>query len=1257
MGVQSAPPQKTRRWWKWLRRLLLAGCVLLLLAVVFHQALLRSLLRFGGPRGAEMAGIKLSWQVDGSITEDLRLSQVTASGLMIDKATIGELSAEYDTMRAIKAGDIDIVRRVTLKDVDAAVDLRKLPKSDAPPKPPAPPSGKPPPLVWPEVIDIENVNAAITLADSRTLTIRGLTLRVGKGMPGIFRCAEFKMEPGNLRVADVSASVSWGARELGISGLALPYGARLKDLKIDLREWQDDAAGVAVSAELGKGAVFIEAAARGIFSGLMKVEADVKVSNLSSAELRSLPLPKDIVFGPVNAAVHAEGDPMKPVNLTVAGHAVVPDIKAAGVTLDAVSLAFEVKNGLAKVTEAKITRGTNNIQASMEARLAEDLMKSPWTTKLIANIADITQLLDKPPPAKGLIALNVEAEGIGATPTKATAQINGNDLGFANYRLPKLAVDVSLDGKSAKVRIPALMLGDGNRIALDAAMLMEDTMPITADWNIQIDDPASLMKTVNLPPLTQPVTARLRTSGKASLKANDPMNADATLRLDVKEGLYGGAPLPSVEVLAEVAKGEAVLRSCRVTVDEKNRIDLEGKAELKAPWAFGAKGVVALPELKSLNTLLAAFKAPAVESGGIQMNLDMNGDASPWRGKGTVSLQVAKVKVAGMPEAADVDLQTSFAGTTATLETLRAALGPWRLLTKGTVTDKRADLSELSLWQKERQLMSGHAHAAYDLSAMDVLLTAKELPVHEVAAAAGVKGVPQSVLDSKIAIRGLEDADIAVNLKNVKAPGVPQSFQPARVDVAVVLKGGKLTLDVKADQKPLQPLVLHAEAPVVVADLMKKPGLAMELPLKAALELKESDLGFVREFAPKMIKSIPAKLKLDAKVGGTVKAPLIDSALDLDAPEVVFTSADMPSVRDVRVRVRTHDRKVSLEDISLMLAGGHVRLGGNIDATQADNPQFNLKLTANEALVFRNPTSSLRANADVVCVGNLKAAKVSGLVEAVRGRIFQEVNLLPNVMSVVKQSEPLPPPPPSTTKVSQKVELPPMLKDWVFDLKVRTRDPVLLAGNLVNGAISADIALGGTGARPRLTGFANVDRLLLKLPFSLLKITKGVVTMNPDTPFAPKLDVRGESRIGSNDITLYVYGDATNPKTRFTSTPPLSEADIVTLIGTGMTLGGDNSQMASEAMTRAAFLVISETWRKLFNKEKKVSSEPPKLHMSFNPSGGDRANDSMQAMYEVTPSVRFTGRFTQSGRMKALLGYVLRFGKAARAVDEGGAVK
>lgn len=1239
------PAKPKRRWLKWLLRLLLAGIVVLVLAGIFHEALLRAILQHGGPRGADFAGVQLKWQVDGSVTGDVKFTDITASGQMIEKATIAELSADYD----VQAQMTDILQRITLKQVDAVIDLRKLPPAKSPSEPPKASTGKPPPLVWPKVIDIENLSAIVTLANGKVLTIRGLTLRVGEGMPGVFECAEFRLEPGDLHVADVKAAVQWGDRELTISGLDLPYGATLNGLKLDLRDWANDAASVKLDAGLGKAAVAVEALAKGIFAGAMQTKADVKVTHFTSDDWK---MPPGVTFGPVNAEVHAEGDPMKPMAMRVQGNVAVTDVKAAGALLDSVTASFTVQDGLAKISDAKMTRGSNEVTLVAESRLAPEVMKSPWTAQVKSKLADVAQLLVKPPPVKGLIELTASAEGLGTTPTKAQAHVDGRDLSFEKYTLPKLAVDVSLDGKAAKVSVPALMLGQGNRIDLNAAMTMDDAMPVTADWQIQVDDPALLMKTVNLPPLPQPVTAKLISSGKASLKMNDPMNADADFTLSVKDGRYGDAPLPLVELKAHTSQGAATLESCRVTVDARNRVDLKGQAALKAPWGFAVDGVIEMPELKTLNTLLAAFQAPPLENGGVMARLDVHGDASPWRGEGAVTLNATKVKIASMPEAADVDLKTTFAGKTATIESMQAVLGPWKLLTKGVVNDQQADMSELSLWQKDRQLLSGRAKASHDLRTLDVLLSAKELPVHEIAAAAGVKDIPPAILSTEITVLGLEDAKVQLKVRDVKAPGMPKSFAPTQVDVLTTLKGGKLVVDAQVDQKPLKPLLLKAESPVVVADLMKKPALAADLPIKATLDMAESDLGFLRDFAPEVLKAIPAKMRLNAKVGGTVKAPLIDSALDVDVAEVSFVSADMPSVRDVKVRVRTHDRKATLEDISALLAGGRVKLGGTVDAAKMDDPRFDLKLMAREALVFRNPTSSLRANADIACVGSLKSARVSGLVEAVRGRIFQEVNLLPNVMSVVKQSEPLPPPPPSTSKIVQKVELPPLLKDWTFDLKIKTHDPVLLAGNLVNGAISADMKLGGTGAKPILTGFANVDRLLVKLPFSLLKITKGVVTMNPENPFAPKLDVRGESRVGSTDISLFVYGDATNPKTRFTSTPPMSEADIVTLIGTGMTLGGDNAQMASEAMARAAFLVISETYRKLFNKEKKVSDEPPKLHLSMNPSGGDRANDSMQAMYELTPKLRFTGRFTQSGRMKALLGYVLRFGKAARAMEE-----
>ncbi len=1264
MSVPSDSPQKTRRWWRWIKRLLLAVLALLVLAVVFHEPLLRWVVSYGGYRGAEMAGIKLTWQVDGSVLRDLKLSHIEASGSLVEHATIGKVEVNYDAWTFIRTRNLDIVKSVVLKDADVALDLRKLTQdTKVVVKVKQPASGKPPPLVWPKAIDIENVNAVVVLADGRKLTVKGLTLRVGEGMPGIFEIAEFKMEPGDVRVVNVKAQVQWGERTMNIADLDLPYGAKLKSLAVDLSEWDKDAASVKLDVGMGKAAVVVDTLARGLFGGALQANVDVHVKDLSSSELQALKLPEGVAFGPVSVDVHAEGDPLKPMTLAAKGKISIPDVRAGGAMLDSITTTLQVKDGVAKVQELKVLRGVNEVVAELEAKLADDVMKSPWTAKVNAKIADVTQLLAKPPPARGLIELTADATGIGATPMKVAAQVNGTDLGFQSYKLPKLAVLVSLDGKEAKVSVPALMLGVGNRVDLTATMTMEDAMPVEAAWHIQIDDPTALMQTVGLPPQEKPVAAKIATAGKAVFKVNDVMNMVADGDLSVTEGRYGDAPLPLIEMKVNVAKGAAALQPCRIVVDEQNHIELNGKAKLQAPWGFDLKGDIALPVLVSLNPLLAAVKAPAIESGSLAVKLNVSGDARPWRGEGRVEMQAAKVKVAAMPEAADVDLKTTFAGTTAQIETLQAVLGPWKLLTKGKVTEKNASLSELSFWQKDRQLMSGHARAPFDVMQtgvadgvpLDVVLNAHELPIHEIAAAAGIKSVPPGLLSVDVKIGGrldTTDASVKIGVKKLKAPGLPKSFKPATVDVLATLKANQVELDVKVVQAPLPPLTLKASVPVMLTKLIKQPALAMDLPLKATLDLPESDLSFAREFAPEMVRSVPAKLKLHANVGGTVKAPLIESMIDLNAPEIDFVNADMPSVHDLRVKIHSHDRKVTLENISVMLAGGRVHLGGTLDAANTLDPRFDLKVEAREALVMRNPTSSVRANADISCVGTLKAARVSGVVEAVRGRIFQEVNLLPNVTGMIHQGEKLPPPPPSTSKIDQKLALPPMLKDWTFDLKVKTRDPVVIAGNLMNGAISADIAVGGTGAKPRVTGFANVDRMLLKLPFSLLKITKGMVTMNPDNPFTPKLDVRGESNVGSNDITLYVYGDASDPKTRFTSTPPLSEADIVTLLGTGMTLGGDNAQMASEAVTRAAFVVIAETYRKIFHKKKTVSPDPPKLHTTFNPSGADRAGDSLQAMYEITPKVRFIGRFSQSGRMKALLGYVLRFGKAARAMDE-----
>jgi len=1268
----TPPPKPRRRFRRWLKRFMLGFLLLVVLLAVFHRPIILGLLRWGGAKGAALQGLELTWEVEGSVWNSLDLHGVKAVGgddHWLPRATLGKLNVSYD-MRA----DLEhLVKGVTIHDLDADVDLRNLPASKAAQNPgeAKKPTGKPPPLIWPGFIDLKNASANLTLANGKRMVVRGLTLQVGAGMPGIFECRELRMEPDGPNFDSLSAKIDWQPRLIVIRDFALPMDVVLDELKLDLKEFEAGHFITQVLAHLGEAKLKTNAEVTGVFGDKMHVQADVQATDLRALELQTLGQPKNVNFDGGKLDLHVEGDPKSPPQLKLKAQFEVANIRAAGAMIDKVTLALEVADAKATLSSLHITRGSNLIDVTAQAQLPqkiEEWPKTTWAAAAKASITDLSQLLEKPPPVRGTVTLEANAEGLGATPTKLTGTVNGDTLAFQNYRLPRLGTQFSLDGKEARLEIPALALGEGNQLSLKATMLMQDAMPVTAEWNLKVKQPASLIETLTAPgtgpALPKPVSGKLNLSGQTNFAVTDLSAGSlekllADIALDLKEAKYGEGALPEIALKAQVKDGQVSLNPCSIRLDDQNHVELTASTAIKPPYAFEAKGDITLPQLTKLNALLASFGAPEIKSGSLFSHLDAHGDLQPWKCEGTATLTATKVHPASLPQPADVTLDASFAGKRANLKSLEAKLGLWRLAVTGVVDDKSAALSQLRVWQKNTLLVEGQASAPFDImqssktdgAPVDVMLKAKDLRITEVLAAAGIKDIPEGILNADISLKGRLKTlagKVKVNLREVKAPKAPKAFGSATLDLEATLNGNQVKAKMLVAQPPLQPLTMEAQLPLDVSAVAAKPSLANNTPIKVTVRMPESDLSFIRDYAPDTIRSLPARLKVNADVTGTVGKPLINAAVDLDVSEVSWTKADMPSVRDVKVRLRAKDRVLNIEDISLLMAGGRVKLDGTVNATDMANPVLNLKVEAREALVFRDPTSSLRANADISCIGTLKQARVAGSVQTVRGRIFKEIDLLP----MLKLPADVPPIPENTQRSTAKLELPPMLKDWTFDVRVTSRDPLLISGNLANGAVSVDALLSGTGAAPQLTGGANVDRLLLKLPFSVVKITRGVVSLNPLKPFDPELDIRGESRVGSNEITLYIYGDSTNPKTRFTSNPPMSEPDIVTLLSTGTTLGGDASDLAAEAASRAAFLFLSEVYRKVFKKKKVVREEEPRLHVTFNPSGADRSNDSVQAAYDLTDHVRFSARFTQTGRVKALLGYVLRFGKAAQAMDE-----
>src|SRR5438552_18940627 len=60
----------------------------------------------------------------------------------------------------------------------------------------------------------------------------------------------------------------------------------------------------------------------------------------------------------------------------------------------------------------------------------------------------------------------------------------------------------------------------------------------------------------------------------------------------------------------------------------------------------------------------------------------------------------------------------------------------------------------------------------------------------------------------------------------------------------------------------------------------------------------------------------------------------------------------------------------------------------------------------------------------------------------------------------------------------------PPFRDWKFDVAIKTKDPVVIRGNLATGGAIGDLKLTGTGLRPGLLGTVLLEDVEATLPFS-----------------------------------------------------------------------------------------------------------------------------------------------------------------------------
>ena len=751
-----------------------------------------------------------------------------------------------------------------------------------------------------------------------------------------------------------------------------------------------------------------------------------------------------------------------------------------------------------------------------------------------------------------------------------------------------------------------------------------------------------------------------------------------------------------VSAQSSIANNVIHIDECSATLNNTDYVNATGTFNLQPPQDYNGKASASVLNLAVFEPLLRAFGNHSQLAGSFKLDWEGSGNAQAFKNTGNLKLVLEKARYGNLqglqtnieasysPDGLDVPIiffattNMDFNATARTKgDTLEidkiqlnqivapqpqragrsSAPGPARSAT-ASATHERSDAGRAALPAGGGALSQQRANYAYGYVSIpfvwrnlgtksevipssgkvSAIVQSENLDLkrlaHDLGIASTISGIVNARLDGEGTIADLKTRlDLQVrDLRNEQW----QKMEPATFELSAQTAQNRLTASGKLQQPRIQPLEISASMPFDVPKIVQARGFADDTPITAKARLPRSSVNFVRQFVPDL-QQLDGDLGLDVDVSGTFGHPIFSGAGDMTMNVARFTNATLPALRSFNARLSFRDNVLTLDRFGGDLAGGPFTMSGRLTFVKLTEPTFDLQMRAQSVLVARNDTLTARADADVKITGPLAAATVSGNVALTNTRFLKNIDLIP----IGLPGRPAPQPP---SERPDFFSLPsPPFRDWKFDVTIKTKDPVLIRGNLATGEATTDLKLIGTGVKPGLQGLVKMEGVEATLPFSRLDVSRGSLTFNPSDSTNPTIDLQGTSVIRDYTVRVYVYGTLLSPQAIFTSEPPLPQEEIISLIATGATR--QELSTGNVLAGRAAMLLVQQLYRKIVKKGEPTDSNTVFNRLDLDLGTVDPRTGQQQATvrFKVTDQIMLTGDVGVHGDFRGKLKYLIRF--------------
>lgn len=1267
-------------------------CTLLL---IFHRPVLLTIGRSIVRHYAARENLKADFRLEGSVLTNLtvrNLHVVPIGPTDVESIDVDLVRADYSLFELMRHGVSRFFRnveihsaRVVLNPAKAAVRTgRKKAVHEKPALPAA----------FPERLRI--AGATLIVRDRpHDFVLEDLDLNLDPSNAGKLRIGKLQL-PTAQSWSNLSGQTSYPGRNLILRDFALNDQERIRSLNLDASRISSKVLAINLDCGIRDGTI----------SGTMELSEtrsslNTKIHFLAEkipadAFNKYLALPEGFIRGELRQlTLDGTGVLDSPRTWNGTARARIDDFHQEKIGFDRCELEVMARDGTATLQSADVAQGENRFHVRGSAQLPNDIKgfgRSPATLEIGAKAIDLkTMTAGIAQPLSGSAQLDGKINIVNAK-LEANLNVSAEKVGFSDGTIGKLSANLratkimpaanagkpwfgdlqsnvtfdvsnirfrdyvfdsmggSLNGANDLLKIKQLTVRRNTN-----ELILQGRYSLPEDLGSARSQPAELELALNANELGDYWVSNSRD------KISGPLQASG--QIEWKKGIGNGqlsiygSNLRARDLVFKqfdsqclISNNVVYLNDMSANMNEQDFVRANGIFDLRGVHRYTGKLSVNVSDLSRLQPLLRVSGNQNELAGSLVIEWEGSGDVEKFKNSGKLKFALDKGRYGDLQSLqANADVTYSPDGLDIPLIFVRSDKMDFQAIVQAK--GERLEITKIQLDQGKAKYAGGYisvplvwknlgtSAAVFPANGkVTATFQSENIDIKKLFQDVGLKPAASGTLNVKLDGQGtLADlnARLDVQMRNLRSEKLPK-LEPASFDLSMQLQNDRLSISGKLQQAKIQPMELTANLPFDVPKIARKGKLPDDTPLNAKIRLPRSSVNFVRQIVPE-VQQLDGDMALDVDVLGTVAQPFFTGTGNMTVNAARAANTTFPALKDFKARLNFAQDTLSIEQFGGDLSGGRFTLRGHVTFPKLTNANLDLHLKADSVLLTRNDAITARADADIKVVGPLTSANVTGTVAMTNSQVLKNIDLIP----IGLPGRPAPQPPTSRPEFSI-VQRP--FRDWKFDVTIKTKDPILLRGNLANGGAISDLHLTGTGLRPGLQGSVRLNNVEATLPFSRLEVSSGFLYFDPSDSLNPKIELHGTSIIRDYTIHVYVYGTSLAPEVVFTSEPPLPQEEIISLLATGTTreeLSGNNNVLAG----RAAMLLVQQLYRKVFKKGQPTQSNSVFDRLDLDVGTVDPRTGQQQAVarFKINDQFVVLGDVGVGGDYRGMLKYLIRF--------------